>query len=177
MCDYKSMYVNDEIYNFNCTEYNNEYIKNTFLMIKHYNIIKSVKEFINKHTSHINDYINVYDIINFFQTQINKLKNMYEFIFTGMDNYLYKHIIYIYYFSVCLINIKIKNNNFVTHNQLSAVNKKDIYILNKMNEYILNNKKYNDHNNNYYINNYYINDNVVDYQDNIHNMTSFFIWL
>ncbi|CDO63278.1 conserved Plasmodium protein, unknown function [Plasmodium reichenowi] len=168
ICDYKSIYINNEIYNLNTTEYYNEYIKNTFLMMKHYNIITSVKKYINKHTNHIHDYINVYDIINFFHTQINKLINMYESIFTGMDNYLYKHIIYIYYFSVCLINIKIKNNNFVTHNQLSDVNKKDIYILTKMNQYILNNKKNNDH-----INKYYINKHVVDYQDNIQNMTNF----
>ncbi|SPJ09263.1 conserved Plasmodium protein, unknown function [Plasmodium sp. DRC-Itaito] len=168
MCDYKSIYDNDKIYNFNSTEYNNEYIKNTFLMIKHYHIITCVKKYIKKHTNDMNDYINVYDIINFFQTQINKLKNMYVLIFSDIDNYLYKHIIYIYYFSVCLINIKIKNNNFVTHDKLHSMNKNDICILSKMNEYILNNKKYNDH-----INNYYINDDVLDCQDNMQNITNF----
>ncbi|SOV74630.1 conserved Plasmodium protein, unknown function [Plasmodium sp. gorilla clade G3] len=166
-CDYKSIYVNDKIYNFKSTVYNNEYIKNTFLMIKHYNIIISVKEYIEKHTNDMNDYINVYDIINFFHIQINKLINLYKSIFSEMDNYIYKHIIYIYYLSVCLINIKIKNNNFVTHDMLYSMNKNNVYILSKMNEYILNNKK-----GNVSINNYYFNDDVLDYQDNMQNITN-----
>ncbi|KYO01786.1 hypothetical protein PGSY75_0608900 [Plasmodium gaboni] len=177
MCDYKNIYVNDKKYNIKTTEYNNEYIKNTFLMIKHYNIIISAKEYIEKHTNNMNDYINLYDIINFFQTQISKLKNIYELIFSDMDNYLYKHIIYIYYFCFCLINIKIKNNNFVTLDAFHSMKKNDLYILNKMNQHVLNNKKSNDHINNYYndhINNYYNDHDLLhseDYMQNIKNIS------
>ncbi|SBT79820.1 conserved Plasmodium protein, unknown function [Plasmodium malariae] len=121
---------------------NIEYIKNEFLILKHFSIIAFVREELEKKKKNnkINSYLTIYEIITAFFNKITHLKSIYEHIFNiAVDTNLYKHIIFMYYFALSLIHIKVKQNNtllFVSECNNDG-NKSDVSLLNKLNKEIL----------------------------------------
>ncbi|CRG93670.1 conserved Plasmodium protein, unknown function [Plasmodium gallinaceum] len=115
---------------------NTEYIKNEFLRLKHYNILVSIREQLEKKKRKKKNNISVYEIIKLFLDKIINLKNTYEKIFNVIDTNLYRHIIFLYYFAFSLVHIKIKQKSNLNENIHNA-NKRDNNLLNKLNMEIL----------------------------------------
>ncbi|CRH01044.1 conserved Plasmodium protein, unknown function [Plasmodium relictum] len=131
--NYSDSFINNDINDE--AKINSEYIKSEFLMLKHYSILVSIKERLEKRKKKENNCLSAYEIIKIFLNEIINLKNTYEKIFNVIDTNLYKHIIFLYYFAFSLIHIKIKEKNKINEN-IHNTNKND-NLLNKLNLEIL----------------------------------------
>ncbi|GAW81931.1 hypothetical protein, conserved [Plasmodium gonderi] len=119
---------------------NEEYRKNTFLMLKHFYILQLVKGKLEEKIKiqKTNNSLSTEEIIQNFLNKIDNLKNTYEKLFNILDAKLFKHIIFLYYFSLSLVHIKIKQTS--NHSTISCdqgAKKCDLSLINAINrEYI-----------------------------------------
>ncbi|KEG00326.1 hypothetical protein YYE_04837 [Plasmodium vinckei vinckei] len=134
-----------------------EYIKNKFLKLKHYNILTKIRErlFIcenNRGQATHKKNLHCYEILQLFLNEIIRLKNIYQKLFNGVDTNLYKHVAFIYYFALSLVHIKITPGNLLRLNENSDdhIHTSNISLLNKLNERAVmkKNKTSNGNNNN-----------------------------
>ncbi|CXH81934.1 conserved Plasmodium protein, unknown function [Plasmodium berghei] len=137
-----------------------EYIKNKFLKLKHYNILTKIRERLfacenNRGQATQKKNLHSYEILQLFLNEILKLKNIYQKLFNGVDTNLYKHIAFIYYFALSLVHIKITQGNSPRLNENNDVHMhtSNIRLLNKLNERIVmkknkTNSNYSNDNNN-----------------------------
>ncbi|CAD2083746.1 conserved Plasmodium protein, unknown function [Plasmodium vinckei brucechwatti] len=137
-----------------------EYIKNKFLNLKHYNILTKIRErlFIcenNRGQATHKKNLHCYEILQLFLNEIIRLKNIYQKLFNGVDTNLYKHVAFIYYFALSLVHIKITPGNLPRLNENSDdhIHTSNIFLLNKLNERAVmkknkTNSDYNNGNNN-----------------------------
>ncbi|SCN58712.1 conserved Plasmodium protein, unknown function [Plasmodium chabaudi adami] len=133
-----------------------EYIKNKFLKLKHYNILTKIRErlFICENNrgqaTHKNN-LHSYEILQLFLNEIIRLKSVYQKLFNGVDTHLYKHVAFIYYFALSLVHIKITPGNLSRLNENSGdhIHTNNISLLNKLNERAImkKNKTNSDYNN------------------------------
>ncbi|SBT38916.1 conserved Plasmodium protein, unknown function [Plasmodium ovale wallikeri] len=107
----KNIYINSSanFINYDLSDKTNvDYVKDSFLTLKHYHILASVREQLGKKK---NDCLLVNEIGKTFLQKIMNLKSIYEKLFNTVDANLYKHIIFIYYYALSLIHIKITQND------------------------------------------------------------------
>ncbi|ETB63365.1 hypothetical protein YYC_00161 [Plasmodium yoelii 17X] len=133
-----------------------EYIKNKFLKLKHYNILTKIRERLfscenNRDQATQKKNLHSYEILQLFLNEIIKLKNIYQKLFNGVDTNLYKHIAFIYYFALSLVHIKITQGDLprLNKNNHDHLHTSNISLLNKLNEQVVMKKnKKNETNNN-----------------------------
>ncbi|ANQ09090.1 Uncharacterized protein PCOAH_00036110 [Plasmodium coatneyi] len=92
---------------------NEEYTRHTFLTLKHFRILQSVREQLEKKISkrRTNNSFSAHEIVQIFLHEIANLKNSYERLFHSVDANLFRHVVFLYYFALSLVHIKIKQGS------------------------------------------------------------------
>lgn len=98
-------------------------IKESFLWIKHYDILDTINEELHKGV------ITIYKTVQLFLKKIIHLKNIYKQLFEEEDQYICKHITFLYYFLFTLLHFKMKfQKEWYNSNHLKK-EKDDTYFL------------------------------------------------
>ncbi|CAA9989239.1 conserved Plasmodium protein, unknown function [Plasmodium knowlesi strain H] len=92
---------------------NEEYMQHTFLTLKHFRILQSVREQLEKKINkrRTNNSFSAHEIVQIFFHEIANLKNSYESLFHSVDAKLFRHVVFLYYFALSLVHIKIKQGS------------------------------------------------------------------
>ncbi|GAB67456.1 hypothetical protein PCYB_114760 [Plasmodium cynomolgi strain B] len=92
---------------------NEEYTRHTFLTLKHFRILQSVREQLEKKISkqRTNNSLSAPEIVQIFFHEIANLKSSYERLFHSVDVNLFRHVVFLYYFALSLVHIKIKQRS------------------------------------------------------------------
>ncbi|KJP88954.1 hypothetical protein AK88_01448 [Plasmodium fragile] len=92
---------------------NEEYTQHTFLTLKHFCILQSVKDQLEKKISkqRTNNSLSAHEIVQIFLHEIANLRSSYEKLFHSVDANLFRHIVFLYYFALSLVHIKIKQGS------------------------------------------------------------------
>lgn len=98
-------------------------LKESFLWLKHYDILDTINEELHKGVN------TIYKTVQLFLTKIIHLKHIYKQLFEAEDQHVCKHITFLYYFLFTLLHFKMKLQKERDNSNHLKKDKDDTYFL------------------------------------------------